>query len=209
MPQNLFNWSNHTWSLIDQIGILLGIIASIIPLVGVIAAIWAYVHKEKIKQWLTRNQFPHIGEISDKDLQWDGLLFTVSKEDTPLWVIDSHRPDVIALLASTQSAHIAEAIQQSAESQGIHVIKPIIIKDADDIKAAQQATLQLINSLREQGCKNMGVDITGGKITMSLGAFMAAEEEKLSSLYVSSKFDHTLKKIDMRTAKLISVSKPN
>lgn len=43
---------------------------------------------------------------------------------------------------------------------------------------------------------------------MSLGAFMAAEEMSVDSLYVNGRFDRPLIKLDMRTAQITAVSRP-
>jgi len=50
------------------------------------------------------------------------------------------------------------------------------------------------------------VDVTGGKLPMSLGAFMAAEESGADTLYVASEFDPQLKRPDMRTARIRRIS---
>jgi hypothetical protein len=60
--------------------------------------------------------------------------------------------------------------------------------------------------LQKNGCKNIAVDITGGKVTMSLGAFMAAEEAGVQTIYISTEFDVALKAPRMDTAKIISIS---
>jgi hypothetical protein len=202
MQPNLFNLSDSTWALIDQIGILLGILTSLIPLLGLL---WAVFNKERIKRWITRNRFPNVGELTDEELQWDGLIFTVSHAETPLWVIETRLPKTIAMLATEQSQQAAEHIKKIAKQRGIKVLEPVIIKDPDNVKECRWATDRLIVQLK-QSCHAVAVDITGGKTPMSLGAFMAAEEMQIASLYVSSKFDKQLNQVNMRSAKLVTVS---
>jgi hypothetical protein len=47
----------------------------------------------------------------------------------------------------------------------------------------------MIDEAKAEGVKQIAVDITGGKTPMSIGMFLAAEEEKIDSLYVSAKYD--------------------
>ncbi len=206
MQQNLFNWSANTWEVLDQLGILAGLVVSIFSLILTLVALFAYFNKERIKNWLTQNRFPHIGEMTDDETQWDGLIFSISHADTPKWVIESRKPTIIGLLATQQSKASAEEVRQSALAQGVKVLDTIYIDNPDDIKEVQQEALHLISRLQQQSCEHIAVDITGGKTPMSLGAFIAAEEARVTSLYVSSEFDAKLKQVDMRTTKLITVS---
>jgi len=203
MQNNLFNWSEHTWALLDQIGIMLGLL---LPIMSLLAAAWAFLKKEQIKHWFSRNQFPHIGQSTDASSRWDGLVFTLSQTETPKWVIKTRSPRYIALLASEQSAENAAQVEQYARQQGVAVITKVLLADPDDLQEIRQEVKHLIMRLQQKGCENIAVDITGGKTTMSLGAFMAAEEAQLPSLYVSSQYDKTLKQVDMRSATLINVS---
>jgi hypothetical protein len=58
--------------------------------------------------------------------------------------------------------------------------------------------------MRAEGVRNVAVDVTGGKVPMSLGAFMAAEEAALDSLYVTTAWRDG--KPDASTAKLTRIS---
>lgn len=48
------------------------------------------------------------------------------------------------------------------------------------------------------------MDITGGKVTMSIGAFMAAEEQGCASLYVATAFKDG--KPDIATARIPAIA---
>ena len=203
MPNTLFNWSESTWAMLDQLSIILSLL---LPLFSLVAAGWAFFNKERIKNWLTRNQFPHTGQLAKEGSQWDGLVFTLSNIDTPQWVIKTRKPRYIALISSKQSHKNAEQVEAYAQQLGIEVMNKVILNDPDNLQEIQHETQHLIKGLQKQGCEKIAVDITGGKTTMSLGAFMAAEEARLTSLYVSSQYDKTLKQVDMRSATLIQVS---
>lgn len=201
MTENLFRWSNQTWLLIDQAGILLGLLTGVITLS---AFLYGVLNYKKLRRWLTRNRFPTIGgEITEQD--WAGLVFTLSKPETPRWVVEQCQPQRIGLVVSAQSYPVAKTLQADWEAQGI---KTYIqeIADADDPAATRTATARLLALLKQYSLAPLAVDVTGGKLTMSLGAFMAAEEHAAASIYVSTEFDTALKKPDLRTARILRVS---
>lgn len=205
---NLFGWSEQTWRIIDQIGILLGGLTSILTLLGLGAAVFAYINRERLRQWFTRNRFPLMPHAAQQETRWDGILFTVSHGETPSWVLETRLPDCITLLATDQSRAAAEQIQAHAQKHHIKVLDPIYVSDANNVEAIKQECKHLISRMRQSGAQKLAVDITGGKTPMSLGAFMAAEEERVESIYVSVSFDDKLKKPDMRTASLTTLSGP-
>ena len=47
MPNTLFNWSESTWAMLDQLSIILSLL---LPLFSLIAAGWAFFNKERIKK---------------------------------------------------------------------------------------------------------------------------------------------------------------
>ncbi|RMD85019.1 MAG: TIGR02710 family CRISPR-associated protein, partial [Candidatus Dadabacteria bacterium] len=52
------------------------------------------------------------------------------------------------------------------------------------------------------------VDVTGGKVPMSLGAFMAAEEAGTPSIYVTAEYDARLQRPRAETARVVRLSTP-
>lgn len=200
---NLFVLSGYWWLIFDQWMTLIGAIMAVI---GLLTACWAFFHQDKLKMWFTKNQFPNTGEEAASEDRWDGLIFTVSNVDTPKWVIGSRKPKVIGLLATEQSHQYAAEIKEYAEKMDIDVLDPVYLKQPDDVKESHFETGHLIQRMKKLNYNNIAIDITGGKKPMSLGAFMASEEEQLSTLYVSSEFNDTLRKPDMTTAKLIAIS---
>lgn len=174
----------------------------------IFAALGGYANREQIRRWFTRNHFPkEVGHPLDDAIQWDALIFTVSKTEVPFWVIERLKPKHVGLIASHESAAAAEQIKIFAQkNQADTLVKTI--ESPDDPEQSRAAARGLIADLRRQGCQAIAIDLTGGKVTMSLGVFIAAEESSLHSLYVSAAFDAALKKPDMRTAKILCVSRP-
>ncbi len=201
-PNNLFHWQDSTWLLLDQWGILLGLILS---LLNIAMLIFAIVKRESLRRWFMKNHFPHVGG-DDTDLDWQALLFTVSHIDVPKWMIDKIQPKLVALVASQASYDNAKKIQQYAIQKGIEVLPIREVDDIDNPAETMDEVKLLLKRIKEKELKRCAVDITGGKVPMSMGAFMAAEEMQLDTLYVTTKFDAKLKKPDMTTAKIITIS---
>jgi hypothetical protein len=196
--------------------ILLGRIADIISVIMFLATLatasWTYMNRvkiwEKIRRLATRNHFPkEVGHPLDNKIQWDALIFTVSKYEVPIWVIEQLKPKHIGLIATEKSQAVAAQIEADAQKRQIGVLTQIIA-DPDDLEQTRAATQSLATELRQQGCTAIAVDLTGGKVTMSLGAFMEAEDLGLHSLYVSTEAGADLKTLDQRTAKILCVSEP-
>jgi len=203
MTQNIFSWSNQTWLCLDQTGILLGNIFMLTTIIGVI---WAWWQRDDIHRWLRRNRFPDVGgEFEEQDMHWDGIVFTVSHFEVPKWVMTQYKPAKIALIVTEQSREAATSIEDLAKTLNIQVCDVRSV-DADNPKESQAAVTHVLKSMREQGMKHMAVDVTGGKVPMSLGAFMAAEESHVDSIYVTANFDKALKKLNLTTARLCRIS---
>lgn len=200
----LFGWSESTWLWLDQFGILLGDITLII---GVLGGIWAFTQRDRIRRWLRLNRFPLSGRETDPEETWDALIFTVSRDDIPQWVIDCKQPRAIGLLATQQSHEAATRLADRARLAGVTVIGPKMIDDPDDPAEAHDETARLIQRLRGMGHPRIGVDITGGKTTMSIGAFIAAREQDCDTLYVSAEYDSKLKRPDTRSARIRRIAR--
>jgi hypothetical protein len=196
----LFGWSEATWRLLDQAGILIGYAMLLLPIA-------AWIGRNRIRDWLRRNRFPRVGGESGADTRWDALVFTVSRFEVPAWVLERHPPAAVALLATEQSKGAARRLAELARRRGIGVADPRLLQDPDDPAGARDETAGLIQHLREQGHERIGVDVTGGKTPMSLGAFMAAEENGCDSLYVTTRYDARLKRPDMSSARIVTISR--
>ncbi len=201
MTTNLFGWSDQTWQTFDQFGILVGDIMLIISVGGLVYGFWK---RNDIRAWLTRNRFPSIGG-SPELTRWQGLIFTVSRANVPIWVIEQVRPETIGLLITDSSRSEGDIIRTRAAQQGIRVLIRHI-DNPDDPAEVNQKTRELLKLMQESLIQPIAVDITGGKTPMSLGAFMAAEEASADTLYVTAAYKDS--KLDMTTAKIIAISRP-
>jgi len=206
VTSSLFGWEDATWLLIDQWGILLGLITAVVTLAGLSVAI---IKRNDLRRWLARNRFPDVGGELQEDEWPDGIVFTVSKVETPRFVIGRCRPRMVSLICTRESHAAANEVARAAEEAGITVRGIHEIDDPNRPEETRQVASAMLSTLRESGCRLPAVDLTGGKIPMSLGAFMAAEEHTAISLYVAASFDEALKVPDMRTARILRISKPS
>ena len=200
----LFGWREETWLWLDQAGILGSDIMLTLTLLG---AVVAFIKRDRIRSWLRRYRFPVDGDEAASTERWDAIIFTVSKPDLPSWVIQQKSPAAVGLVDTESSRPASEQIVAQISDRGIDVVGPKMVGDADDPAEVREATAWLIQKLRDNGQARIAVDVTGGKTPMSLGAFMAAQEQGCDTLYVSSEFDAKLRKPDMRTATIRCITR--
>ena len=202
----LFGWSEGTWLWLGQISTLGGNIMMIASLAG---ALYAWWRRDLIRLWLLSNHFPKTGYAADIEPgQWEAIVFTISREDVPAWVMEQLKPRAVAFLATRQSRESAEKLIHKAENMGIEVIGLHQLSDYTDTTASKEHVSSFIRKLRAAGMHKVAVDITGGTLPMSLGAFMAAEEARSSTLYVSVPYDRELRKPDISRSNILYISRP-
>lgn len=202
--KQLFGLPEQWWLYLDQFGILLGDITLAIAIPG---SIIAFSKRDAIRRWLWRNRFPKVGELDGVQKDWDGLLFTVSNPILPEWVLSCVEPKTIALLATSHSLEAAQTVKAYAGERGIRVLPITLLSDPDDPDEARRRCKELLDALRAAGSQRPAVDITGGKTPMSVGAFMAAEERGVTSIYVTSPVDD--KGLNTVKARIRAISTPN
>ena len=186
----LFGWSEATWLWLDQFGILLGLFLACVTIAGGFAA---WLSRDRFRRWVLRGSLPVTSETAEDTVHWDGLLFTVSRIDLPLWILRTRKPEAIALMATEASLDSARRIAEEARKQGTEVVGQVILGDPDDPVVARAQATQLLQRLQESGCEKVAADVTGGKTPMSIGAFLAAGDTGADVLYVVSEYDRKLK----------------
>lgn len=209
----LFDWSEQTWLLVDQVGILVGLGVGLVSVAGFCLAVLGFFNRDRLRRWLLGNRFPRVGETDVITEDWDGVIFTVSRPEVPCWVIDQSKPRVIGLVYTQASESAKNAIEAHARRTGCGVFS-VPIEDPDNPAETRQATAYLIDRLQNDsgivadGIGRLSVDVTGGKVPMSLGAFMAAEEAGLCSLYVATTFKKGVDGMEINSARIVRLSQP-
>jgi hypothetical protein len=201
--------SDAVWLDVDRFATVLGIVTGLLSL---FAAGWAWWKKNDLKRWWRRNSFGRVGQVvdtsADASQQFDALLLPISKPDVPCWLIDTLRPVRIALIATPQSQAAAQQVEAYARAANVGIAASLTLPDANDTAAFREHAARLIRQLREAGAVRIAVDSTGGKVPMSLGLFMAAEEAGVTTIYVSTHFDAPLKRPRLESARLITLTSP-
>ncbi len=192
------------WEIVDRISTLLGLATSV---AAIVAGILAWVSRDRLRAWLRGNRFPKVGGLARDDAHWTALLFTVSRAEVPAFVIERARPTWVGFVGTAFSAGAVRSLEATAQALGIRVAGTRQVADADDPEEARTAVHALLADLRRYGISNVAVDVTGGKVPMSLGAFMAAEEARVDSLYVTVSYDEQ-RQPQPQTARIRCVSRP-
>ena len=200
------NICDDIWFCLDRYGIVVG---DALMTITIVMAIVGFLRRESIRGWFMRNRFPDVGgELVGQREQLDAIVFVVSKKDVPLWVMQQRKPEHVGCVATEGSRQNTRELESEARKLGLSVHDHILIDDADDPATTRHAVMEMINRLRDAGANEIAVDVTGGKTPMSLGAFMAAEELAVRTIYVAADFDPTLNKPQMQTARVMSISRP-
>ena len=206
-------FSQETWDFFGHCADLTGSAIGTTTILGLPIAI---IGRERIFHWvrakLRRNAFPAPG-ITAPDLakRTKGLVFTVSRAEVPIWVIEQFKPGFVGLVVTTESRkNAATEIQAHCEKASIKIRISREV-DKDNIEDTRGEVDQLIGwmiSEHKLTPFEIATDVTGGSVPMSLGAFMAAEERQVASIYVTSQFDPALKSISPGSQRTLIVSSP-
>lgn len=192
------------WLWLDRYGILVG---DFVMTLTLLAGVAGFFKRNDLKRWFRRNSFGRVSQAVDAT-RFDALVLPVSRADLPRWLIDTVKPVRVALLASAQSAPVAEDIAAHARKTGVDVLAVHVLPDADDAAAFRTQAADCVRQLRQAGATRIAVDTTGGKVPMSQGLFMAAEETGATTLYVSADFDPALKTLRPGSQRLVAVTTP-
>lgn len=193
----------NLWKPLDHIATVIDIIVGSIALAGFITA---YVNPAYFRSFANRilgNK--HQGGEELTTLKVDGAIYTVSKKETPIWCMEKIKPNHVILIGSVKTAEVEQQIQEQAQRRHIHVQQVIKLHDVDDVVECREQTLHAIQELRHQGCKRIAVDITGGKTTMSIGAFQAGDQENIDVIYITAPYDRNLGHPNLELAKIYAI----
>jgi hypothetical protein len=69
------------------------------------------------------------------------------------------------------------------------------------------ATAHVLTRVKQHSTGVIAVDVTGGKTPMSIGAFMAAEENAADTVYATAEYDASGKPVTS-SIRLIPISQP-
>lgn len=200
---NVFGWPDRCWAFISQVDNLFDLPVNVITLTLFIVAL---TRRDDIRRWLTRNSFPSVGHVLSDKQRWNAIVFTLSRIDLPLWVMRTYKPSIVGFIATDYSVPVAQRLVSEAERLGIEVVGREHILNPNDPSQTREAASRLLNKLKARKIASVAVDVTGGTTPMSLGAFVSAEENGVTTLYITAKYKNN--KPIARSVKLIAVSQP-
>lgn len=179
---------------IDNAGIILGYLVSCLTAA---VGLYAWYKRENVRRWFSRARFYGTGEEFVVPVgEVEAMVIPVSRREQPEWIIRHLRPQKVALLYTRESRSVAVELVKHYGGE-CRFFPPVdeIERETDMIglpddpgetkKIAKKHIRSLIND--ETDRSRVFVDTTGGKVPMSIGAFQAAEEEGVSSIYVVGK----------------------
>lgn len=185
----------ETWILgTDNAGILLGYVLACLAAGGGLTGL---IYRAQIRSWWWRNpgrRDSRSGAPLDMAEKVEAIVLPVSRTEQPSWIIEHLQPKYVALLYSEGSREEAFQIEKryrdrttfeptvaEMESRGLR------LTDAHDLRETKLHAEWLIRHFQDRlrvPRHRIFVDTTGGTKPMSLGAFQAAEEAQVSSIYV-------------------------
>ncbi len=176
---------------LDNAGIILGYLISCLS-VG--AAAYAVVKRREITKWFKRPVFPKTGEEFEiPEEKVEAVVIPVSRKEQPEYIVRHLKPKHVGLLYTDISKSVALDITNDfgkvcnfvLSTNDIQISKDMIT-NPDDPSEAKELTRRYIRVFEAMDISKdkIFVDTTGGKVPMSIGAFLGAEEEGVSSIYI-------------------------
>jgi hypothetical protein len=181
----------------DNAGILLGLVLASLAAGGGITGL---VYRAQIRTWWRRTfgrRDARAGAPLDIADKVQAIILPVSRSEQPSWIIHHLQPDHVGLLFSETSRE--QAYQIEREHRDRTIFEPSVaeleyqgrrLDDAHDLRESKHLTEWFIRRFRDElriPRHRIFVDTTGGTKPMSLGAFQAAEEARVSSIYVQGR----------------------
>lgn len=148
------------------------------------------------KELLARRKRPQVGLIDVEQTPRKGVIFTigprsVEPDSVVRLVFEKLKPDFVGFLGTPKTEEgrvvetLCEGLKLTAAKCKSERWEPTAVREG------KKKTEIVIDWMLEQGLseKDIVLDLTGGTATMSVAAFMAAEERRVDSQYITSEAD--------------------
>ena len=198
--KNIFTASSITLVLQSYTGYMnndpLILLLSCVVLVTVLYMISAWT------KWFSPS-LPCISEGKALIQNRKGIIFTLGRyshrKNSPLLkVLQRQKPQFCGFLGTIETSQ-SKAVDQIVELARLNAAEiKEEINSPVDMEATRAATIKLIEWMLEKKLQpqDIVVDVTGGMVPMSLGAYMAANEMGVDVQYVASEFGDDNKPIE-------------
>jgi hypothetical protein len=150
--------------------------------------------RQDLRRWLRRTRFEDVGApfaVPEREVL--AVVIPVSQHQPPEWILRHLQPRFVSFLYTEQrrdvAAKLAEQFAGSVEFfPSLEQIKEgsLQLNNVDDPNESKRLVKQFLQRFVRNGVerRQLFVDTTGGKVPMSIGAFLAAEEMDVSSIYI-------------------------
>jgi len=155
------------------------------------AGLVAYLKRDDIRRWLYRSRFEPAGEPFEIDEEKvEAMVIPVSRREQPEWLLRWLNPKKVALICTERTKDTSREIEEKFGNKVVFYPAKVT-KDPDDPDETRQEIKHCLSRFKAEGIHptHIFVDTTGGKVPMSIGAFLAAEEEGVSSIYLVGKVE--------------------
>jgi len=188
--------SEEVVTAFDNAGILLGLPLACAAIVGVVLGLWkTSAVRRFLDRWLRPLQFARAGEVvRDFEMHVDAAVIPVGTRSIQAeWIIRHLKPKCVSLLFTPGSrdaaAKLAEKLEAEVKfdpSQREIAGTAMLLEDLLDLKEAREMARYYLDRFLRRGFQRerIIVDTTGGTTPMSMGLLQAAEEMRISSIYV-------------------------
>ncbi len=183
----------------DNAGIIMGFVGMCLTAA---MGLWVWKEKEEVRNFFL-NSPPDLKNFTDIEVdKVQAMIIPVSRKEQPEWILYHLKPNRVKFLYTPKSHAVARELYEKFNSDVIgrkidevpevrkdnvgREITPGWIKNAFDPEEVYNEVLAMLDQLISDGYSkdNIFVDTTGGTVPMSIGAFMAAEEMGVSTVYV-------------------------
>lgn len=198
------NVSSDYWLLLDRMSTLLGLLTTLLALTGLVVGLF---RGGWLRRWLGRTNSFIDAESEEITANAAAVIMNYNPKNMELvrTAVAMLKPEVLVLIG-TDRDELHEACRLLAGAD----LDVIALPPLENLHSSSETRLRArhgIRQLRERfQPKAIVCDVTGGTKPMTLGLFMAAEEEGVATVYLATERDPAGKPIKS-TARLSYVSK--
>lgn len=186
------------YDFLDKTGVVIGWLLSCLT---VLFGVTAWVERAALRRWLFGRQFARVGEsVEDWERRVEALIIPVSPHRAqPEWLIRHLKPSHVSFLYTEASRAVAAELAGEFGSETLefspthHQILAGAqeIENPNDPNEVRRRTREFLERFQWLSISpgKIFVDTTAGKVPTSIGAFQAAEEVGVASIYLVGTID--------------------
>lgn len=200
-------WFIDSDDLRDHLGFASALLSLLATSLTLGVAVVAGLRWRAVLRWFRSGGFTGLGQTVEPALEnVEALIIPVGSRgvEQAEWLIHHLRPEIVGLLYTRDSRQNALGLARRLESTEVTVVTDShdidrlegALEDPLDAASSKVQVSRLLGQFRLLGCPahHTFVDVTGGTKPMSFGAFQAAEEAGVSTIYLAGRHSPTGRK---------------